>query len=61
MTEIIKCVGRRRLDVSLVEGKVQMRITLGDKALAHLQLDAGEAAKLHAALVAVLNELHQSR
>ena len=61
MSESIACIGRRRLDVSVVDGKVQIRITLAEKALAHLQLEADEAAKFHAALVMVLNQLHQSR
>ena len=57
----INCIGRRRLDLSVVDGKVQIRITLGDKPLAHLQLEPGEAAKFHAALVEVLNELKSLR
>lgn len=57
MSETIACVGRRRVDVSIVDGKVQLRITLGDKPLAHLLLEWKEAQKLRGLLGETLEHL----
>jgi hypothetical protein len=57
MSRLIECVGRRRLDVSVVDEKIQIRITIGDVALAHLMLPVTEAVSLRTEIDRVLDEL----
>jgi len=58
MTMLIPCVGNRRLDVSVQEGRILMKIIVRDTVLAKLLLEPDAAVALGVAVQAALERMY---